>query len=633
MNKHLKLLGTQGFSLCVIALAALFIFTFVSCHNDTTSPKPALDGTVELGGDIEKDEGGNFVMVGGQIIAVTEDEDGDSLLTGSGKISYQWQSSDNQNTGFKNITGKTGQAIDADNDLAGKWIKVSVSRANNSGRIINEFAVEVRAGVNDLEGTVEIPKTIKKNEMIYLIDWNDPDYPLGNELFTLDNQEPSSKPTFQWQVSDNATGPWINIEFATQSEYQVNDDVGQYIRVVITTSFGNMMEGYTLANSGNVKSNACLVQEADPKVITKFEFYSNDPLTFYKGQPARNLPSINIDGVNLDYMDIDYDVIWELLDGKTSNDTILNTEGYYKTLKIGADETATELKLIVKSALFPDDWQLELTINIAEFITRTVKITGLTGMNGKIMNINVWNNPNYSPIANSSGEITSNEVTFSMRDADNSISPWSTNGQFYVSLSYYDSAIEGTVNYWHTNGAPIEDDLIDNPKFNFSGNTVTIDFTKFALEPVVEPDLDGIKITITGLGSYANGTNASITVTYNNAMLGIWTLGSGFAGISDGEVTINLLDSLGMAGWKGDNGTTCFIKLTIGSFISGPMVDFVYTQGKSLATIGLTTPPYYWDDFYDVAPTYDFLTSGDEEFTINFNQFVDGSSITYNFGF
>jgi hypothetical protein len=521
--------------------------------------------------------------------------------------------------------------------MDGKWIRVSVKRANNSGSV-ESSAVKVVVPEDWLRGTAEIPDTIKKGEMINMIDWSET--PPVNS-FELENQTAGSQFAFQWQVADSAEGPWTDIEYAGQDSYYVGVDAGKYIRVVITTMFRNYPDPDTPANPGSVRSNACLVQEADPlgeKVITKFERFSGAPTTVYRGKSISLV--VDIGGENLEYEDTEPAAAkWSLV-GDYDTGTFIDESGYYPELKCDINETATKITLYAESALFPEDWNFEVEIDVDDYVTRTFTITGLTGYvdDGTSLNITIWTLPPegiyLSGVANGSGEIEGGEVTVELLGSSGfPAPPWTTNGEFYVQFSYYDWDAGESIRYWYTNGAAIEDDLTKNPKYDFQGLTASIDFSEFELEPEEVPDLEGIKITITGLSSYTDGTNASITVSYDAGLLGIWTIGSGYAGINDGEVTINLLDSTGTAGWKGGNGTACFIKLTIGSFFSGPMVDFVYTEGESLADIGLTAP-IYWDDFYDAivteSLTYDFLTSGEEEFEIGFDQFVDASGITYD---
>jgi hypothetical protein len=596
MNKHLKLLGTQGFSLCVIALAALFIFTFVSCDNDTTSSKDPLTGDVFLDGYEEDEDENLFVMVGGQLIAVTEDEAEDEVyLGGSGKISYQWQSSTN-GTSFTNISGKTGQSIDADNDLAGKWVRVSVSRANNSGRVYS-IAVKVVAGDNDLIGTAEIPNTIKKGEWIDMIEYDED----GETVFhyDLENNE-GDMVNYQWQVSDYAIGPWTNIESGGVG-YQVDVEEGQYIRVVITTTVSYMDP--TPANSGNVKSNACLVLAADPPgppEITSFE--PSIPDIVYRGYNYNIY--VTILGNNLNGDEGDLDVEWELA-GNTGTDTKIEieTSSSTTTLYIDSGETANELTITVTSVL-DSEWTETITITVEDFTTNSITITGLTGISGDI-SISIFSDLTEDQsqwifpeiVANGTSNISSGTATFSL--TDNFSNAWTDTGDFYIGFTIY--LPYNYMTYRYTNGLSYNATTPNsNAKFNISSNNV-IDISKFDLLPAGT----GVKtLTITGIPTASNGSMLSMQVM-TSGFFGYSTGAYGYVKVSGGSAVVSLV-----AGFDWTPTGSDLIRFAINDGTKWEW--YAYTGGADISSATS------WSAYYALGHKLDFSATS----SVNIDKFV-----------
>ncbi len=178
----------------------------------------------------------------------------------------------------------------------------------------------------------------------------------------------------------------------------------------------------------------------------------------------------------------------------------------------------------------------------------------------------------------------------------------------------------------YTDGAAINMTNIDsNPKYEFQEKDTTIDFSKFAVIPLGE---GGYKITISGLGSY-NGAMAVVELSVSDEF-GSYPVADGHAVISGGSVTITLSDLSvyddGLTGWT--DGGECFIKLSINDGTQGewdPVPSFVYTNGSTLTSLGITT----WNDFYSKAPQFNFTS---DTTSVSFDKFVSDDGIEFSFG-
>ena len=279
MKNNFKLFGTQSLRFCVIILAALFVFALTACENDTTSSadKPALTGTVAITGGTG--EGGK-VMVGDSLSVNTDS------LGGSGKISYQWQSSNINNRDFANIKDETGAGFDTDGTLKDKWIRVVVSRADNSGNVTSA-AVQVIAG--ELSGLVDIPWIIVVGSTITA------------DTTQLDDGGTIS---YQWMQSVDQN-EFTNIIGATEPTFIVTNDLaGKYLQVVVRR------EGKT----GTVPSNAVKVR-ANAPVVTGVTINQGDVEVSKGGNYSF---TATVTGTNLE--DDDQRVAWDVT-GKTSLNT------------------------------------------------------------------------------------------------------------------------------------------------------------------------------------------------------------------------------------------------------------------------------------------------------------------------
>jgi hypothetical protein len=598
------------FKLFGLILAALFIFTLTACDDGGSSSsgtqQPALTGTVTITGGSGED---GAIMVGDDAEAdITE-------LNGNGTPSYQWYSSDTETGTYAVITNQTSSSIYVNEALIDKWIKVTVTRAGYSGSIPSS-AVEVHDDPNRLKGTVTIPDTVKIGEYINLEDWFG-----GDDLYELENAEKEDA-KFQWQVSNTANGPWEDIEGETFNNYSPDGDIveaGMYIRVKITTA----------ENTGNIVSNSCLVEPKGGKEITGIEV--SGPTRVYRGQSNYYFNAM-IDGKNLEYEDGDYDVTWEV-SGNSSEDTYIDEGQLY----VASEEEADKLT-ITATSVFDEEFTDTITVSVFDYDAYSITITGLDDFNdGDFVIISLWSDfADEIQVCGGEGTIDEDKkvkVFLEYYDWDTGMTPWKANGEYYIRIGI-DSDY-----YLYTAGDPFDEDVNENAKFKIEDKDTTIDFADFELIPV--PPLDGFEITITNLdASILDNTLVQIFIYGDKIYSDVDDMelypvvASGFGEAQDGEITIILADWTGDFGWKGEpGGTSCRIVLFINWGDDG---TYVYTKGDSLADIDLTAATIYWDDFYEKAPTYDFWTdydtNGTESFTIDFDQFVDGSDITSPYG-
>jgi len=251
-NTNLKLSGTQSLRFCAVIVTVLFAFAFTACDNGTTpsTDKPALTGTVTITGATGED---GAAMVGDNLGVNT------ASLGGSGTISYQWQSGETAAGNFTDINGKTGAGFDADSEWATKWIRVVVSRADNSGTVASA-AVQVKHGANDLTGTVAITNNGKTK------------YVVGDTLGVNVSgiTTPNSGFTYQWQSSDTEHGSFTDITGEAAATYKITSDMAdKWIRVEVKHP------SYT----GNVKSAAVEVIPGENDLIGTVTITNN-------GKPA-----------------------------------------------------------------------------------------------------------------------------------------------------------------------------------------------------------------------------------------------------------------------------------------------------------------------------------------------------------
>jgi hypothetical protein len=578
MKNKSKLFGTQSLLFCVITLTTLFAFAITACDNGSTSSgKTALTGTVTITNSESNKE---TYDIGD---TVTADVSGLNAASG---FTYQWQISDTQNGTFTDIEDAAESDFDIPADTEGKWIKVVVSHPDYTGSVTSD-PVQVNPGVNALTGQVDIPWIIVVGQTVEA------------DITQLGNGGTIS---YQWMKSDDQN-EFTNITSATGKTFQVSNDLsGKYLQVVVKR------EGKT----GTVASNAVKVRATAP-VVSGVTINEGD-VDVSKGDNYSFTATVN--GTNLEPED--QDVTWSVTGGDSHNTHI--SGGY---LSVGANETATELKVIATSKIDPTKYG-EVTVNVTEFSGNIITITGLGSMKGSIgVHILSSLDPDdyEADVASGYADIFEGAITADLKVfvGFGVATPWEDTGEFYIKLKgTYDS-------YVYTNGAAINmTDIDSNPKYNFEEKDTTIDFSKFAMIPLGE---GGYKITISGLGSY-NGAMASVELSVSGEF-DSYPVADGHAVITGGSVTITLSDLSayddGLTGWT--DGGECFITLSIDGKQGewDPIPSFVYTNGSSLTSLSITT----WNDFYEKAPKVNFTS---ETTTVGFDKFVPGDGIDYDFG-
>jgi hypothetical protein len=176
------------------------------------APPEPLSGTVSISGTAH---------VGNTLTAVT------GSLGGSGTISYQWQRADTADSAAWTSVGINSPSYTLTMADAGKYIRVTVSRANNPGTVSSDAAAVTAVA---LSGTVSISGTAQVGRTFIAATGN-----LGG----------SGTISYQWERANTVGGPWSPIE--TDSIYLiVAGDYGKYIRVTVTRA----------NNTGSVSSAA-----------------------------------------------------------------------------------------------------------------------------------------------------------------------------------------------------------------------------------------------------------------------------------------------------------------------------------------------------------------------------------------
>jgi len=173
---------------------------------------PSLTGTVNIAGN---------PWVGHTLTANTDN------LGGSGNIFFQWQRTNVGGGNWLDISGATSDTYVVESGDLNRSIRVTVTRANNSGSIASTSRDITYAP--SLTGTVSITGN-----------------PWVGQTLTASTAGlgGSGDISFQWQRRDTV-GNWINISDATNSTYVVqSSDLNLYVRVNVTRA----------NNSGSVTS-------------------------------------------------------------------------------------------------------------------------------------------------------------------------------------------------------------------------------------------------------------------------------------------------------------------------------------------------------------------------------------------
>ncbi|MDR0302718.1 MAG: hypothetical protein LBI04_10460, partial [Treponema sp.] len=362
----------------------------------------------------------------------------------------------------------------------------------------------------------------------------------------------------------------------------------------------------------------CLVTPAGAKAITSFAI-NYPPTTVYKGKTWAF--SADIQGNNLGYDD--YDVTWTV-SGTTNPDTHFGDKLDYEgsLLYVAANESATTLTITATSDF--DTTKTEtITVAVEEYKTNTLTIEGLSSINNTYVSVSVYSNlETGTTLGSGSGNVASGKVKVDLEKGY--MLPWAaTTENVYITLAYYDSVADAYLTYVYvgTGGTFDPDDVNATAKFAFNANDKTVNFSDFDLMP--ESVIVGFEITITGITGF-DGKGAQIEVVGGTKLTGMMgdyypTLASNYdSQVAGNEVTFILEDTINGGGWAGVGGNACCIVVWIGDDYD----TYVYTAGKTLSELGLTTSSN-GDDFGDSTgfTKYDF-TGGGDTFSINFNQFV-----------
>ncbi|MDR2404175.1 MAG: InlB B-repeat-containing protein [Spirochaetaceae bacterium] len=188
--------------------------------------RPSLTGTVVVSGvyDVDKADTAG-------VLVLTANTTG---LGGSGAIRYQWQRADSATGSFAGISGAIGETYTLIASDDGHYIRVTVSRVENSGTISSAAVGPVK--LPGITGTVSITGSH--------------DAQGGSDSLVLTANTTglggSGPISYWWQRSDSSTGNFADIDGATGGTYTlVAPDQGKYIRVTVSRM------GYT-----GVKSSA-----------------------------------------------------------------------------------------------------------------------------------------------------------------------------------------------------------------------------------------------------------------------------------------------------------------------------------------------------------------------------------------
>jgi hypothetical protein len=178
-------------------------------NNSVTSPSTAqvykapLTGTLSISGT---------AAVGEQLSVA-------GSLGGSGAATYQWQSGYTPDADglWTNIAGYYSYSYTPDLAQEGKYIRVTVTRANNEGSVSSEAAGPII--ILPLDGTVSINGTAAVEQT------------LTANILALKG---SGTVSYQWERAVTANGPWGSVG-TDNSQYQiVEEDYGKYIRLTVS---------------------------------------------------------------------------------------------------------------------------------------------------------------------------------------------------------------------------------------------------------------------------------------------------------------------------------------------------------------------------------------------------------------
>jgi uncharacterized repeat protein (TIGR02543 family) len=174
---------------------------------------PQLTGAASITGSYNAGTGSSPLV----LTAIT------TSLGGSGEIRHQWERADSATGTFTGIDGADGETYGLVAADQGKYIRVTVSRAENSGTISSDAVGPV--ALPTIAGTASIAGS------------HDAQGGSASLVLTADAAGLGGSGTiiYQWQRADSATGNFSDISGATNGTYRlVEPDQGKYIRVRAT---------------------------------------------------------------------------------------------------------------------------------------------------------------------------------------------------------------------------------------------------------------------------------------------------------------------------------------------------------------------------------------------------------------
>ena len=125
-----EIVSRTALSVVMLLLLTLMTVLFMGCDQATGGGDTALTGSVTITGTAQVAE------------TLTANTD---ALGGSGDISYRWQRADSADGAFADISGAEAPAYTLAAADEGKYIRVTVSRADNTGAVTSEAAGPVAA--------------------------------------------------------------------------------------------------------------------------------------------------------------------------------------------------------------------------------------------------------------------------------------------------------------------------------------------------------------------------------------------------------------------------------------------------------------------------------------------------------
>jgi hypothetical protein len=230
-------------------------------------------------------------------------------LSGSGTISYAWERSDSATGTFAAISGATTATYTLAAADLNKYIRVTVSRADNSGAVSSAATPQVASRVA-LTGTVTVTGTL---EVAQVLSANTTSLGGGGTI------------SYQWQRGDSADGTFTNIEGAIAETYSLTTaDLGKHIRVTVSR----------VNNTGTRSSDAtAAIGLQTPRITIDFNYGAisisgnNGVNNIYKTSASPNAVVLRA----TDYDDVEWYIDGDGTPAGTGDSITLNASDYSVT--------------------------------------------------------------------------------------------------------------------------------------------------------------------------------------------------------------------------------------------------------------------------------------------------------------